>query len=92
MFKELKILELASVLAGPAVGMFFAELGADVTKIENKTTGGDLTRKWKLKEEKESKNSAYFSSVNYKKKHLFLDYQNFNDKNELIKLIKLEIS
>ena len=26
MFNELKILELSSVLAGPAVGMFFAEL------------------------------------------------------------------
>lgn len=38
-FKDLKVIELASVLAGPAVGMFFAELGAHVIKIENKTTG-----------------------------------------------------
>ena len=29
------ILELSNVLAGPAVGMFFAELGATVFKIEN---------------------------------------------------------
>ena len=36
MFSELKILELSSVLAGPAVGIFFAELGAQVTKVENK--------------------------------------------------------
>jgi len=27
-FKDLKVIELASVLAGPSVGMFFAELGA----------------------------------------------------------------
>ena len=29
-FKGLKVVEFASVLAGPAVGMFFAELGAEV--------------------------------------------------------------
>jgi len=40
MFKDLKVIELASVLAGPAVGMFFSELGAEVIKIENKRTGG----------------------------------------------------
>jgi len=51
LFKELKIVELASVLAGPAVGQFFAELGATVIKIENKKTGGDVTRKWRLPNE-----------------------------------------
>ena len=35
-FRNLKVVELASVLAGPAVGMFFAELGAELIKIENK--------------------------------------------------------
>jgi len=30
MFENLKVLELASVLAGPSVGQFFAELGATV--------------------------------------------------------------
>ena len=73
MLKNLKILELANVLAGPSVGMFFSELGAEVTKIENKKTNGDLTRKWFLANENTSSVSAYFSSVNYKKKHLFLD-------------------
>ena len=46
-FEGLKVVELASVLAGPAVGMFFAELGAEVIKVENKLTGGDVTRTWK---------------------------------------------
>ena len=36
------MIELASVLAGPAVGMFFAELGAEVIKIEPPT--GDAMR------------------------------------------------
>jgi crotonobetainyl-CoA:carnitine CoA-transferase CaiB-like acyl-CoA transferase len=40
MFENLKVVELASVLAGPMVGTFFAELGAEVIKIENKSTQG----------------------------------------------------
>ena len=38
----MKVIEIASVLAGPAVGMFFAELGAEVIKIENKTNFKEL--------------------------------------------------
>ncbi|MBL7781085.1 MAG: CoA transferase [Saprospiraceae bacterium] len=73
-FSGLKVLEFSSVLAGPAVGMFFAELGADVIKIENKTTGGDVTRGWKHPSESpESPISAYWCSVNWGKKHVFLD-------------------
>ena len=64
-FKDLKVIELASVLAGPAVGMFFAELGANVIKIENKKTGGDVTRTWRLgKEDKNAPVSAYYCAIN----------------------------
>ena len=64
-FKDLKVVELAGVLAGPSVGYFFAELGAKVIKIENPLTNGDVTRSWKLKTENtEEKESAYFWSVN----------------------------
>lgn len=76
MFSHLKVVELASVLAGPAVGMFFAELGAEVIKIENATTGGDVTRSWKLpSENKDKKDSAYFNAVNWGKKTQFVDLQ-----------------
>ena len=88
MFKNLKVLELSSVLAGPAVGMFFSELGAQVVKVENKTTGGDVTRNWKLPNEKENDLSAYFCSVNYKKNYIFLDFHNQKDRAELEVLIK----
>ena len=65
MLKNLKIIELASVLAGPSTGMFFAELGAKVIKIENKTTGGDVTRKNKLldKQKKGKKRMRQFGKV-----------------------------
>lgn len=72
LFKDLRVLDLSTVLAGPSVATFFAELGAEVTKIENPKTGGDVTRTWKLPNE-QNKISAYWSSVNYKKNILFKD-------------------
>jgi crotonobetainyl-CoA:carnitine CoA-transferase CaiB-like acyl-CoA transferase len=70
----LTVIETASVLAGPATGMFFAELGARVIKIENERSGGDVTRKWKLpREDTRSPVSAYFSSVNHGKEHRMAD-------------------
>lgn len=84
-FKDLKIVELASVLAGPSVGMFFAELGATVTKYENALTNGDVTRTWKLPNENKEDVSAYFSSINYKKKHILVDY---NKKEDLQKVMQ----
>jgi crotonobetainyl-CoA:carnitine CoA-transferase CaiB-like acyl-CoA transferase len=72
-FKDFKVLELASVLAGPSVGQFFAELGASVIKVENLTTGGDVTRSWKVSGEKTGDRSAYFCSVNWGKRSIALD-------------------
>ena len=71
--KHLKVLELASVLAGPGVGQFFAELGADVIKVENFTTGGDITRTWKTSHEKTDDRSAYFCAVNWGKRSIAID-------------------
>ena len=50
MFSNLTILDASTVLAGPSVGTFFAELGARVIKIENKQNP-DVTRSWKLPSE-----------------------------------------
>lgn len=67
-------MELATVLAGPSVGVFFAELGANVVKVENKKTGGDVTRQWKLAcEDPTSDLSAYFASINFGKMSVTLD-------------------
>jgi len=79
-FNNLRVIELANVLAGPSVGQFFAELGAEVIKIENPKTKGDVTRSWKLKSEKtDSSVSAYFSSANSGKKSIALDLWNPDD-------------
>lgn len=69
--------------------MFFAELGARVIKIENKAQGGDITRKWKLPDEDPlSSNSAYYSSVNWRKQTVFLDLEVASDRAEALELIR----
>ena len=85
---QLKVVELASVLAGPAVGMFFAELGAEVIKIENKKTGGDMTRSWKLPSEAaDSSYSAYYASVNWGKQTYLLDLEDTTDRAQAYQLL-----
>ncbi len=85
-FKDLKIIDLSTVLAGPSVATFFAELGADVIKIENKLAP-DVTRTWKIPGEK-GEISAYFSSVNYKKKYISLNLKIETDRKELYDLVR----
>lgn len=88
-FKDLKVIELAGVLAGPSAGHFFAELGAAVIKIENPKTGGDVTRSWKLKsEDAKDAASAYFWSVNPGKQFLSLDITQPAQLEQLYTLIK----
>lgn len=86
MLQDLKILELASVLAGPSVGQFFAELGAEVIKVENSKTGGDITRTWKSAGEQTDDRSAYFCSVNWGKKSIALDLTSEEGKSIVQKL------
>ena len=51
---NLKVIDASSVLAGPSVGTFFAELGAKVIKVEH-PKHHDVTRTWKLPDEDESR-------------------------------------
>jgi crotonobetainyl-CoA:carnitine CoA-transferase CaiB-like acyl-CoA transferase len=72
-FQDLKVIDLSTVLAGPSVGTFFAELGARVIKIEHPKFG-DVTNTWRLQQESDSsKQSAYYSSVNFLKENMALD-------------------
>lgn len=81
----LKVLELASVLAGPSVGQFFAELGADVVKVEAPDSG-DVTRSWRTPGES-SEIPSYFSCVNWGKRSISLDFKSKRDKEILDNLI-----
>lgn len=88
-FEDLKVVELANILAGPLTGRFFAENGAQVIKIENPNTGGDLTRQWKLStEDPQSEFSAYYAAANYNKDIKMLDFANEEDCAELKAMIQ----
>ncbi|WP_400190147.1 CaiB/BaiF CoA transferase family protein [Hymenobacter sp. B81] len=68
----LRVVELASVLAGPQVGQFLAELGAAVLKVE--APGGDVTRSWKTPAEAAGTDvSAYFACANWGKQSAVAD-------------------
>lgn len=77
------------MLAGPSVGQFFAELGAEVIKIENPETGGDVTRSWKLAiEPADSDMSAYFVAVNMGKQSVALNLRQPEDLARLYDYVK----
>lgn len=87
-FSDLTVIELAGVLAGPSVGLFFAEMGARVIKIENPKTDGDVTRSWKLyTENANDKESAYYWSINAGKEVQFLDLSEEQGLQQFYKLI-----
>ena len=72
-FDGLKVLELASVLAGPLAGSFLAEGGATVLKVEHPELG-DVTRSWRSEgEPTDDPNSAYFAAANTFKKAIKID-------------------
>ncbi len=77
----IRVIDASTVLAGPSVGTFFAELGADVLKIEH-PKHPDVTRSWKLPIEKsDTPVSAYFSSINYLKEYASLNLKDTDDLN-----------
>jgi crotonobetainyl-CoA:carnitine CoA-transferase CaiB-like acyl-CoA transferase len=87
-FEGLKVLDISSILAGPLAASFFAELGAEVIKVENLLSGGDATRQWKLAVENSADPfSAYYCSANYSKKVLLRDLTYQDDRLEVEKLL-----
>jgi crotonobetainyl-CoA:carnitine CoA-transferase CaiB-like acyl-CoA transferase len=74
---HIRVLDLSRVLAGPWASQNLADLGAEVLKIERPASGDD-TRSWgppflKDRTGKDTRESAYFLSVNRGKKSVTLD-------------------
>ena len=85
-FAGLRVLELATVLAGPQVGQFFAELGAEVLKVE--PPGGDVTRTWRTAADDPARSvSAYFAASNWGKASVVLDLRQPAAQAELHQLV-----
>lgn len=85
--KDLKVIDLSTVLAGPSVGSFLGHLGAEVIKIEH-PVHGDVTRTWKLPSEPgDTTISNYYASVNSKKQVRKMDLKQAEELAELKDLI-----
>jgi formyl-CoA transferase len=74
---HIRVLDLTRILAGPWATQNLADLGAEVIKIERPGAGDD-TRSWgppwlKDKDGNDTRESAYFLSVNRGKKSVTLD-------------------
>jgi crotonobetainyl-CoA:carnitine CoA-transferase CaiB-like acyl-CoA transferase len=79
----LRVVDLSRILAGPWATQFFADLGADVIKVERPGSGDD-TRQWGppwLKDEsgRDTRESAYFLSCNRGKRSIALDIARTED-------------
>ena len=74
---HIKVLDLSRILAGPWSGQIFADLGADVVKVERLGSGDD-TRYWgppylKKPDGTETREAGYFLAVNRGKRSITLD-------------------
>lgn len=85
--KGLKVIELARILAGPWAGQIFADLGAEVIKVESPE--GDDTRRWGppfVTNADGTKDAAYFHAANRGKTSVIA---NFRDPDDLAKVVDL---
>ncbi|MDE3111798.1 MAG: CoA transferase [Chloroflexota bacterium] len=80
----IRVLELANFMAGPFCGMLFADLGADVIKVEN-PKGGDFTRNAAPFDRGVS---AGFLTVNRNKRSIALDLKAARGKEIFLDLVR----
>jgi crotonobetainyl-CoA:carnitine CoA-transferase CaiB-like acyl-CoA transferase len=73
---DVRVLELARVLAGPWIGQTLADLGADVIKVESPE--GDETRGWGPPFAADG-SAAYFHAANRGKRGIALDFRDAGD-------------
>lgn len=73
-----RVLDLTRIVAGPYCTMILGDLGAEVLKIEKPGTG-DEARNWGPPFLKNTRESAYFMSVNRNKKSACINLKNGKD-------------
>jgi len=79
----IKVLDLSRVLAGPSCGQLFADMGADVIKIEDRE--GDENRRWLPIV---NGNSANYMSVNRGKRGITLNLKSPRGQEILARLVR----
>ena len=85
--KGIRVLDFTQFLSGPYCGMFLADMGADVIKVENLTTKGEFVRTARPKEKKTGR-SMYFQNLNRNKRGVSLDLKTEEGKKIFAELVK----
>ena len=84
----LKVVELARILAGPWAGQIFADLGAEVIKVES--PGGDDTRQWGppfVSYADGTSDAAYFHAANRGKRSVVIDFRSVGGQAQVRRLV-----
>lgn len=82
-----RVLDFTDFLAGPYCGMFLADMGAEVIKVENLASKGNFVRGANPKEKKTGR-SMYFQNLNRNKKGVALNLKTDEGKELFAELIK----
>lgn len=84
----LRVIDMSRILAGPWAGQAFADLGADVIKVESPK--GDDTRAWgpPFVERENDTTAAYFYSANRGKRSICVDFTTTDGQDTIRKLVE----
>jgi crotonobetainyl-CoA:carnitine CoA-transferase CaiB-like acyl-CoA transferase len=83
--KDVKVIDLSHIMAGPTCSIFLADMGADVIKVERMPDGDDSRR---MVPPTIADESAAFLIMNRNKRGLALDLRTEGGRNVLFRLLK----
>ncbi len=83
--KDVKVIDLSHIMAGPACSMLLADMGADVIKVERMPDGDDARR---MVPPTIADQSAAFLIMNRNKRGIALDLRTEDGRNVLSRLLK----
>ena len=83
--RGLRVLDLATVLAGPGCARYLADFGATVLKVER--PGGDATRGMRTAEPAEELDSFFWKLIGRNKACVVLDLKQAGDRDRLLDLV-----
>lgn len=87
LLEGIRVLDFTDFLAGPYCGMYFADMGADVIKVENLRSGGNFVRGARPLE-KTTGRSMYFQNLNRNKRGVAVDLKTDDGKRLFADLVK----
>jgi len=87
LLEGIRVLDFTDFLAGPYCGMYLADMGAEVIKVENLASGGNFVRRTRPREKK-SDLGMYFQNLNRNKKGVALNLKTAEGRELFAALVK----